>query len=728
MGLMPGGGEASTGRRLRDFVPAEILAGMGLFALFVALFEVLRLAMLLRNRDLVDTSPGIVAHAFLSGLRFDMAVAAYAVGPLLVLALAASFAVGGAWGRRVLEAGAAILGIPIVFGGLAELEFYREFYARYNLLSIEYWSHPGTVVSMIWHGYPVVRYALLGIALYLVWMYSVHRVVRNVGREKARLGTGARLLRAAAIVPAVVLLGVAARGGVRGRPLQWGDAAQSDSAFANALAQNGFWTLGASLSRSTNHRKKGDAWQDTLPPAEARRRTQELLLLPGEELVGDRTTYPLLRRRASPSGGPGASPSPGPSPARSVSLSLVPGEAPPNVVLILMESFSARYVGAVGAVRGRTPEFDRIAEHGILFDRAFSNGSHTDQAAYCATMSFPNLPGYESLMIEVEGSQRFDSLASALSSRGYRSYFFYNGDPSWDNMRGFYSGQSVDVVIGRDDFDKRGYFDETWGVSDQELFERVDKELSAAPAPFFAIVLTLSNHTPFDLPRPLPFPEITDAGRYNDRMNGIRYADWSLGHFFDLARREPWFGRTLFVLVADHGFSVPPVLTELNLLRFHVPLLFYAPALLGDAPRVVHTVASHVDIEPTVLGLLSDPAPHQAWGRDLFALPKDDPGFAIFKPAGGTAAVGYARGDHLLVREDEGRFVFYRYDLGFPPGIVRLSDGAGGPEGSEPDPRTRMETDLRAYVQTASDVLLARHAAALPRAAQDARAPSARTP
>src|SRR5215813_1617158 len=216
MGLMPGGGEASTGRRLRDIVPAEIVATGGLFALFVALFEVLRLAMLLRNHDLVDASPGVVAHAFLTGLRFDMAVAAYAVAPLLVLGLVAGAVFGGAWARRVLEAGAALLGIPIVFGGLAELEFYRERYARYNMLSLEYWSHPGTVVSMIWHGYPVVRYALLGIALYLVWMYAVHGAVRGVGSEGAPQGTAARLARAAAIVPAMLLLGVAARGGVRG--------------------------------------------------------------------------------------------------------------------------------------------------------------------------------------------------------------------------------------------------------------------------------------------------------------------------------------------------------------------------------------------------------------------------------------------------------------------------------------------------------------------------------
>jgi phosphoglycerol transferase MdoB-like AlkP superfamily enzyme len=691
---------------LRDVIPAELRAGLFLFGLVVLLFEILRLAMLLRNRDLVDAGAGVVARSFLLGLRFDIAVAAYATGPILFLALGVGLVLGRAWARRLLEGSAALLGFVLVFGGLAELEFYREFYARYNLLSLHYWTHPTTVASMIWHGYPVVRYALAGMVLYAAWLWLVHRIVRPIGPDAAGAGTRVRIARAAAVLPAVVLLGVAARGGVRGHPLQWGDASQGDSAFASALAQNGFWTLGMSVVGAADHRKRGEAWPEAYPSEEARRRTRELLLLPGEELVDEGGAYPLLRRAAR-----GAAPVP-----RTVSLASGSAGSPPNVVLILMESFSARYVGAAGSHDDRTPEFDRLAGHGVFFDRAFSNGSHTDQAAYCATTGFPNLPGHESLMLTIEGGQPFDSLASTLASRGYRTYFLYNGDPGWDNMRGFFRGQGVGTLIGRDDFEPGATVDTTWGVSDKELFDRARKEFGAAGGPFFATVLTLSNHTPFDLPRPLPFPEITDAGRYNDRMNGVRYADWSIGRFFEEARREPWFANTLFVLVADHGFSVPPVLTDLNLLRFHVPLLFYAPHLLGEEPRLVHTVASHVDIVPTVLGLLGETAPHQHWGRDLFALPADDPGFVIFKAAGGADEVGMARGDRLLVRDSKGHKSFYRYDLGFPPGIARLSGDGGTAMGADGDLEKRMEKDLRAYVQTAREVLIARRAALEPRA------------
>ena len=391
--------------------------------------------------------------------------------------------------------------------------------------------------------------------------------------------------------------------------------------------------------------------------------------LPGEEPAGDQDLYPLLRK--SRGGG------------RAMDLRRA-GTAPPNVVVILMESFTARYVGALGAPGGRTPEFDRLASEGVLFDRCLSNGSHTDQAVYCVQASFPNLPGHESLMQTMLGDQPFDTLASALRGRGYRTLFLYNGDLAWDNMLGFFRRQGVERFIGRSEFAGTGRFDVTWGVSDKDLFERTVAELSAIRGPFCATVLTLSNHTPFDLPRPLPFPEITDEGAFNGRMNGIRFA----------------------------------ILTGLNVLRFHVPLLFYAPGLLGREPRRPHTLVSHLDIAPTILGLLGDDLPRQHWGRDILALPADDPGFAVFKMAGGAPEVGFARGDTLLVRTGAGRRDFYKLNLSLP---APSAETIAAPPGGGAD---EMDLDLRAYVQTALEVLKARRAAPPGRdSAQDRPAP-----
>ncbi len=382
----------------------------------------------------------------------------------------------------------------------------------------------------------------------------------------------------------------------------------------------------------------------------------------------------------------------------------------PNVVVILMESFTARYIGACGSDDDFTPEFNRLAEQGTLFDRCFSSGTHTHQANYSVLAGMPNLPRHEALMEDYAlGTQKLPALPEVLKQRGYSTTYLYNGDFAWENMRGFFKGQGIDRFIGRDDFDRGRFFDRTWGVCDHDLFERANQEFSKAREPFFAAVLTLSNHAPFELPQPLPFPATTTEGSLNKRIDALRYADWALGRFFEQARKETYFQNTLFVLVGDHGFSVAPILTELRLLRFHVPLLFYAPNLLGEQGRRISTVASQNDVIPTILGLLGNGSPWRHWGRDLFSLPPEDPGMALFKPSESSDELGYARGDLLLVRSADGEFHGYRYSFGFPPRAEKL------PIDSEPELQ-RMQSDAQAYVTAATTALVSRQAAVLSRA------------
>jgi phosphoglycerol transferase MdoB-like AlkP superfamily enzyme len=657
----------------------------------VAQFQLLRLGLLWANRELAqDTASIDIARSFLFGLRFDLATAAHAVIPLLLVATCVrTFLVSPSGERRVYIFGGAFLGLPLWLLGLAEVEFYREFFSRYNSLALHYWSQPLTVLRMIWHGFPVVSYLLFVAALWLSQVLVLRWIARPwrypaPALPKRRM---AEVLRAAAALAVLVVL---ARGGVRGTPLKWGDAVHCQSTFANHLALNGFWTLGNAILSGSQHDYCKSMWKRPMSAEEAHERARKLLLLPGDELADDTQRFPLLRRH---------------SPA-SRTVSLAKAGTPPNVVVIIMESFTARFCGACGAGTSHddhTPEFNRLAAAGILFDCCFSAGTHTHQANVGVTAGFPNLPGHEALMEDFTlGTQQFDSLPRAFKQKGYETWLMYNGALEWENMRGFYSVQGVDYFVGRDDFDSRGHFDSTWGVSDADLFDRANREFAKATQPFYATLLTLSNHAPFDLPRPLPFAEVTDQGCMNARMNGVRYADWALGQFFDKARREPYFNNTLFVLVGDHGFSIAPLLTELRLLRFHVPLLFYSPGLLGDEGRTLHTVASQLDIGPTILGLVGDSEPHQHWGRDLFALSPDDAGMAVFKPSERSGEMGFARGDLLLVKSNDGRTRLYRYSLGFPARASPLDS---------PDEMANMDRDLQAYVTSSLGVLRGRSAA-----------------
>lgn len=647
---------------------AETRYLFGLYALCLAAFSLLRLLLWWRNADFgSEAPPGVIAQSFLVGLRFDLAVTAYLM-ILLFLLLMLLPQRGRLWARRLFLA----VFSSLLLLGVAEAEFYREFSVRFNNLVFEYLKHAGIVSGMIWDGYPVLRYLVVWAVLAGLFLAAEGWWWRRCLHNHSTLAAanGRRLVRGLVATVVLTLMVFASRGGFSSEPLRWGDAIFSETTFANHLALNGMFTLGRSAWDTiySSH----SFWVSRQPAGEALAMTSDMLRLPDDTPLATRE-YPLLR-------------DPGDLPANRW--------RPKNVVVILMESFAGHYCGALGDNHGLTPEFDRLAEQGVLFTRAFANGTHTHQGVYATLTSFPNLPGYEFLMKMMESNQEFSGLPTILDQHGFQSVFLYNGLFSWDNKEGFFRQHGIDRFIGTGDYQNPVFRDPVWGVSDQDVYRRANQEFRtmAGDKPFFGVILTLSNHAPFNLPDPLPFPRIVTGDHLEGRFNGMRYADWALGEFFREASREDYFKDTLFVITGDHGFAVPPNITPMGLARFNVPLLFYAPGQL--APQRRDTVASQVDIGPSVMGLLGLDDPHQAWGRDLFSPDLHDPGFAVIKPSGSEEVVALIEGDHLLMRDPKSRSQLYSYSLGAHPG--NSADEAT----ASPERVRHMEKRLLAYVQT----------------------------
>ncbi len=673
----------SASRKTSARICPEVLFVGGLYGVLLSLFALLRLLLLWRNPELAGQVPGeLLLKSFLVGARFDLAISSYLLMPLLLLLILLRR-------RRLLLVGFTALVGGMLFMGLAEAEFYREFESRFNGLVFEYLGHPKIVDGMIWDGYPVARYVLYWLLLVLLLAVSVQMLNHWLLKRQQPAETPRHnLLRIMGTVVALTLMVFCSRGGFGHSPLRWGDAFFCEAPFANHLALNGMFTLGRTVWDKLY--AKQAVWATGLPPEEALKITREMLTLPGDVSLAN-ANYPLLRRQ---------------QPATDV-LAVVPDHSkrPLNVVVILMESFSARFAGALGAEQGLTPEFDRLAGQGILFERTFSSGTHTHQGVYASLASFPNLPGYEYLMKMMEANQEFSGLPTVLNRHGYQSLFLYNGLFSWDNKEGFFRQHGIDRFIGTEDYRNPTFVDPVWGVSDQDVFNRANSEFRtmAEQGPFMGVILTLSNHAPFNLPEPLPFVRVETGSDMDGRYNGMRYADWALGEFFRQASQEPYFDNTLFVITGDHGFASPPMITPMQLTRFHVPLLFYAPGPLGSEGQRRQTVASQVDIVPSVFGLLGLEDPHQCWGRNLFALPETDEGFAVVKPSGGGDQVALIEGDRALVLAPKGQPSLYRYALGHPPAASQDLYA------SEKDRAKEMEKRLRAYVETGILSLRAHH-------------------
>ena len=483
------------------------------------------------------------------------------------------------------------------------------------------------------------------------------------------MALSALLPRALMSIVFIAIMVIGARGGLANTPLRWGDAFFSEDAFANNLALNGVYTLGRSaLEKLTGGQQ---FWLKAMPREEALQTTKSMLFQPQEKDLSS-VEFPLLRQETNPAAVAGP---------------------PVNVVVILIESFSGRHVGALGAPFSLTPDFDALSRDGVLFDHAFSNGTHTHQGVFASLAGFPNLPGYEYLMKTMEANRLFQESPMFWNLWAMAWFFSTTGcfrgttrKVSSVNMASI----ALSVVMS---YVNPTFVDPVWGVSDYDVFMRANDEFRslAEKGPFFGAILTLTNHSPFNLPDPLPFDKIQTGDSFEGRANSMRYADWALGEFFKKARQEKYFANTLFVVTGDHGFGTAPAITGMQLDRFHVPLFFYSPERLLPHGERRSTVASQVDIGPTVLGLIGSNAPHQAWGRNLLAIPPGDQGFAVVKPSGGKEEVALIEGNLLLMRTPKEKPVLYRYSLGFPPISERVDD---------PQKIKEMDHRLKAYVET----------------------------
>ncbi len=643
--------------------------------LWLLLLTALRGLLLAYNHEMLgSTSTADLVEAFSNGLRFDLRLIVYVSIPL-VLSMLMPWLMNQ---RRLLVVWLTFSAAISILLAIVELDFYREFHQRLNSLVFQYLNEdPATVLSMLWHGFPVITLLSAWLACTLVMYFLFSWAERKTRIYQTSQAGYSYLTQGIVFSICLVICVVAARGTLRqGPPLRWGDAYTTHSMFANHLGLNPVLSL-YSAAKTTFSDHRDNVWKATLPTSEAQEITRDLVLTAQDQLID--TDSAAIRRINSP--------------ITETQLKVS------NVVVILMESFAGRYVGALGSQDQITPEFDKLSKEGLLFTRFFANGTHTHQGMFASMACFPNLPAFEYLMQSPEGGNHFSGLPQLLSARGFQDAYVYNGDFAWDNQQGFFSNQGMTHFVGRNDYVNPVVSDPTWGVSDQDMFDRGIAELNQLKddKPFYALLQTLSNHTPYALPDVLPTESVKGHGSLDLHLTAMRYSDWALGQFFKKAKQQPWYNDTLFVVLGDHGFAAPEPMTEMDLYRFHVPMLLIAPGIQQLFGTENTTVASQVDMVPTIMGRLGDDVQHQCWGRDLLTLPKEDQGFAMIKPSGSDQTVALIKGDRILIQPKDVSARAWNYQLGTSP------QSSPAPEHADD---AQLLKQLNSYIQTATSSLL----------------------
>jgi phosphoglycerol transferase MdoB-like AlkP superfamily enzyme len=297
-----------------------------------------------------------------------------------------------------------------------------------------------------------------------------------------------------------------------------------------------------------------------------------------------------------------------------------------NIVIFLQESLGAEFVGSLGGLP-LTPNFDALAESGMLFTNLYATGTRSVRGMEAVVTGF--LPSPSESVLKLSNSQTgFFTLAELLQQRGYDTSFIYGGMANFDNMASFYGGNGFKNIIDETVFnrDSETYaLKGTWGYSDEDLVRKANAYFkSLGNKPFFSLMFSTSNHEPFEFPDERI--ELYEQPKATVN-NAVKYADFAIGEFFNLAKQEEYFKNTIFIIVADHNTrTYGKNLVPIN--KFKIPALIIAPNL---APGKYDKLASQLDLPVTLLGLLGFETEHPMPGRNLLTLPQDTPGRAIMQ-------------------------------------------------------------------------------------------------
>jgi phosphoglycerol transferase MdoB-like AlkP superfamily enzyme len=295
----------------------------------------------------------------------------------------------------------------------------------------------------------------------------------------------------------------------------------------------------------------------------------------------------------------------------------------PNVLMLVMESFSGYVIGPLGGDSSVTPNFNRYVKEGLLFSKFYASGTRTDKAMPAILDGYPAQPA-QSIIKEPKKSQSLPSLVKILNENGYRSSFWYGGEINFANFNSFVIGSGFNTIITKDNFDP-GDYNSKWGVHDHVLFSVLKDSMKNVIEPFFNVVLTLSSHEPFDVPMVAVFKGDDNMTRYK---NSVYYADKTLGEFLDWAKTTDWWKNTLIILVADHCGRVSedqPIFTrEL----FKIPMLWIGGAVESTG-AIISKVGGQVDIPPTLLNQMKIDGPFP-FAKDLLSEKSNSFAFYVY--------------------------------------------------------------------------------------------------
>jgi phosphoglycerol transferase MdoB-like AlkP superfamily enzyme len=267
----------------------------------------------------------------------------------------------------------------------------------------------------------------------------------------------------------------------------------------------------------------------------------------------------------------------------------------PNIILIMLESFTAKAIEPLGGIKGITPNLNNLIHEGILFDNFYSNGDRTDKALVAVLAAYPALPKTQIINYPSK-TDKLDYIPKSLKEYGYSTAFYYGGTVEFANYNSILVSARFDKITSLKDFDE-SYPRSKWGVWDHATFDYLLNNIPSNNTKFFNAMLTLSSHEPFAIPGK---PLLKGNSTPTMFLNSINYTDKCIGDFIAKAKKSKWWDSTLIIFVADHGSMMPGYSPIQDPVKYHIPMIWLGGAL-NVKDTIIHTYGSQEDIARTLL-------------------------------------------------------------------------------------------------------------------------------
>ena len=579
---------SDTARRPLPPLAGNLLFLGALFAMSLLVMAIEKpLFLLWYHAQAAEASAAELALVVWNGLKLDQTVAGYITALPLLVVLAALW-IPGRWSRSVLKGYLLVIAAVAATAFAANLALYEYWAFPLDSSVLQYLASPKEALASVTAGQLLLQ-LLVAAAVFggMAWCYlRVLRLYDPARRSTHRAGSTLVLLLAAGV------LFLPIRGGVSVATANVSKVYFSGRMFLNHAAVNPLFSFLSTLS-------DGD---DALYEYEFFPEPERAAIF--EPLRGDLPagigTDTLLRTRR------------------------------PNVVLFLVESFGRSTVDERVGGEPVAPEFQRLKGEGVYFDNLFANSFRTDRGTVAVLSGFPAQTKMSVMKLPVK-SQRLPSIARSLRREGYATSFYYGGDLNFTNTASYLYGTGFDRLTWQKDL----HFDaptSKWGYADDVVIDAFTDHVLAEAAsqrPFFAAMLTLSSHEPFDV----PFAKFDDP-----MLNAMAFTDACLGRFVERVRQTPVWDDLLVILIADHAYPYPYGIANSDALRHRIPMLWLGGAV--RRPAVVETYGSQSDLAATLLAQLGIAHGDFLFSRDLFDPARPKFGYWCFNNGFGVADAG----------------------------------------------------------------------------------------